>query len=66
MVQRLIINYAAVRDAQISLRRVECALGMVQREYAAVEDAIIMLLREEFALGMEQRSSDAALMGARI
>ncbi len=47
--------------AQIMLRMIECALGIVQRSnYAAKMDVQIKLSMEECALGMVQRSNYAA------
>ena len=59
---------AAARDAQIMLRKEECARSMEQRSnYAAMMGAQIKLNREEYALGMEQqRANNAALMDAII
>jgi hypothetical protein len=49
-------NYAAVKVAQIKLRKEERALGMEQRRNsAAVKDAQIECTMEECALSMEQR-----------
>ena len=43
-------NYAAVKDAQIKLRKEEFALGMGQRSnYAASMDARVKLKKEECA-----------------
>jgi hypothetical protein len=50
MGQRFSANNVAVKDAQISLRRVECASSMVQRSNdAALEDALIKFTKEECA-----------------
>ena len=62
-------KYAAVKDAQIMLRKEECALDMGQRlsaNYAAVKDAQIKLRKEECALDMGQRSKYAAGRDAQI
>jgi hypothetical protein len=54
MVQRS--KDAAVKDAQIELRREECARGMGQRSNdAALKDVQIMLNVEDCASSMEQR-----------
>jgi hypothetical protein len=56
-------SYAVVMGAQIMLRMIECALGIVQRSnYAAKMDVQIKLSMEECALGMVQRSDYAAKM----
>ena len=50
-------------DAQIRLRKEECASGMGQRlrpKYASQTDALIEQSKEEYVLGMEQRRNDAA------
>ncbi len=50
MVQRLNANDAALGDAQIMLRKEECALGMGQRSnFAALQDAKIKRERMEYA-----------------
>ncbi len=56
MVQRS--NDALLKDAQIMLKREECALDTVQRKNisdAAVQDAQIKLSKEECALSMVQK-----------
>ncbi len=55
-------NDAALKNAQIKLRRAECARSMGQRLHindAAVMDALVLLKREEYAGGTEQSSNDA-------
>jgi len=50
------------QDAQISVRREECASGMRRRKnYAAMKDARINLRMEECASGMGQRSNYAVV-----
>ena len=50
-------NDAALKDAQIMLKREECATGMVQRgNDAASKNAQIMLRREEFANDTRHRA----------
>ena len=56
---------AALKDAQIKLKREECVEGMVQRgNDAASKNAQIMRKREECASSTEQRSNYAAVMDA--
>jgi hypothetical protein len=58
---------AVVMDAQVLLKREECALNMEQRPNdAAVKDVQIKSSKEECALDMGQRSNDAALKDVRI
>ena len=60
-------NYAAVKDAQIKLKKEECAKDMGQRSInVAVKDAQTMLKKEECALDMGQRSNYAAVKDAQI
>ena len=60
-------NYASVKDAQIMLKKEECALGTGQRSNdAAVKGAQIMLFKEEYASSMVQRRNNAATKGAQI
>ena len=50
------VHYAVKKDAQIKLRKEECASGMGQStKDAAVKDVQIKLRMEECALGMGQR-----------
>ena len=62
---------ALLKDAQIKLRKEECARSMGQRwstSDAKVKDAPIMLSKEEYALGMEQHGQkrNAVVKGAQI
>ena len=63
------VNDVAEKDAQINLRKEECARGMGQSTtYAAEKDAPIGLRQEECALGMEQHGqrSNVSVKDAQI
>ncbi len=69
MVQRENTNDAALKDAQVSLKREVCAKGMEQMlntNGATLKDAQALLKREDCALSMGQRSNDAASKVAQI
>ena len=62
-------NDAAVKAAQIKLRKEECVGGMEQRKKsnnAAVLDAQIKWSKEECALSTEQRPNDVAVKDVPI
>ena len=62
------VSDAALKDAQVLLRREECAESMGQRSNdATATDAQIKLRKEEYASGMGQKlnTNDAAVEDAQ-
>ena len=60
-------NDAAVKDAQILLRKEEYVFSMEQMSnYAKAKSTQILLRKEEYVLSMVQKGNDAAVKDAQI